>query len=110
MGTKLARQSRGLTSSTTGRPAAYAERLRARINAGKVMGRVQRCALGEEEMTNVEFQAAKLLINKTIPDLPVTPHDPLAGAKDISALSPHALLAQLEAERGDTVTVEPDEQ
>lgn len=101
-GTKLAR--------TTERPLAYRERIRERIRTGQIVSRVQRCALGEEEMTNVEFQAAKLLINKTIPDLPVTPHDPLAGAKDISALSPHALLAQLEAERDDTVTVEPDEQ
>ena len=101
-GTKLAR--------TTERPLAYRERIRERIRTGQIVSRVQRCALGEEEMTNVEFQAAKLLINKTIPDLPVTPHDPLAGAKDISGLSPHALLAQLEADRADTVTVEPDEQ
>lgn len=101
-GTKLAR--------TSQRPLAYSERLRERIQTGQIVSRVQRCALGEEEMTNTEFQAAKLLINKTIPDLPVQPHDPLAGAKDISAETPQALLARLEGEnRDDTVTVEPDE-
>jgi hypothetical protein len=64
--------------------------------------------LGEEEMTNTEFQAAKLLINKTIPDLPVTPTDPLAGAKDVSALTPHALLAIIEGQRDDTVVIEEE--
>lgn len=103
---------RGGTSLTTrhNRPAAFHERVRDRINVSKIVNRVERCANGEEEMTNVEFQAAKLLINKTIPDLPVQPHDPLAGAKDISAETPQALLARLEGEnRDDTVTVEPDE-
>ena len=101
--TKLAR--------TSQRPAAYHQRLRERIKTGQIVGRVQRCALGEEEMTNVEFQAAKLLINKTIPDLPVEAVDPLAGAKDVSGMSPHALLQIIEGEahRLDTVTIEAEE-
>ena len=80
------------------RPAAYSERLRSRIQAGKIVGRVERCALGKEEMTNIEFQAAKLLINKTIPDLPAPSADPLAGAKDISHANPHTLLSIIEGE------------
>lgn len=76
------------------RPAAYYERLRARIQAGKIVTKVEQCALGNIEMSNVQFQAAKLLINKTIPDLPTpTDYDPLNGAKDISHANPHALLS-----------------
>ena len=99
---------KALTSKTTGRPAAFHERVRDRIKVSKVVKRVEQCALGKEEMTNVEFQAAKLLINKTIPDLPVTPYDPLAGAKDVSGMSPQALLAHVEG-RDDTVTIESDQ-
>ena len=89
---------RALTTQQ-GRPAVYWERVRERINVSTVVNRVQRCALGEEEMTNVEFQAAKLLINKTIPDLPSpSSTDPLNGAKDISHASPHDLLTIIEGE------------
>ena len=81
-----------------GRPAAYWERVRSRIDTSAIVNRVERCAKGEEEMTNVEFQAAKLLINKTIPDLPAPSADPLAGAKDISHANPHTLLTIIEGE------------
>jgi hypothetical protein len=82
-----------------GRPAAYHERVRERIKTGMIVQRVQECALGKIEMTSTEFQAAKLLINKTIPDLPQVVHtDPLAGAKDISHSSPYHLLAIIEGE------------
>ena len=92
------KHNRSLTTQQ-GRPAVYWERVRERINVSATVNRVQRCALGEEEMTNIEFQAAKLLINKTIPDLPApSSADPLNGAKDISHASPHQLLDILEGE------------
>ena len=82
-----------------GRPAAYHERVRNRIRVSKIVDRVQKAALGEIEMGSTEFQAAKLLINKTIPDLPQVVHtDPLAGAKDISHASPYHLLSIIEGE------------
>ena len=88
---------RSLTTKKHERPAAYYERLRERIKTGQILGRVQRCAMGEIEMTSIQFQAAKLLIQKTIPDLPTpTQHDPLAGAKDISHANPHTLLTIIE--------------
>ena len=91
------RATRALTT-THGRPAAFHERVRERIKVGQIVDRVQKCALGSVEMTNTEFQAAKLLINKTIPDLPQQPVDPLAGAKDVSGMSAHALLTIIEGE------------
>ena len=105
MGTKA---QRALTTRN-GRPAAYHERIRERIRVGQVVNRVQKCAMGELEMTNVQFQAAKLLINKTIPDLPATQHEGGQGAQDVSGISPQVLLALIEGRRNDTVTVEPDE-
>lgn len=87
----------------SGRPAAFHERVRERIKVAKIVSRVQDCALGKVEMSNTELQAAKLLINKTIPDLPVQPTDPLGGAKDVSGMSPYHLLTIIEgsAERVD---------
>ena len=79
------------------RPAAFHERVRERIKVAKILTRVQGCALGEIEMTSTEFQAAKLLINKTIPDLPAV-HDQSAGMQDISHATPYHLLAIIEGE------------
>lgn len=94
----MAGTARSLTT-THGRPAAFHERLRERIKAGQIVDRVQKCALGQVEMTSTEFQAAKLLINKTIPDLPQqVQYDPLAGARDISHANPYHLLAIIEGE------------
>ena len=74
-------------------------RLTERIQVGKIIKRVDRCARGREEMTNIELQAAKLLINKIIPDAkPIEVADPLDGAKDISAANPHHLLSMIEGQ------------
>ena len=89
------------TALTTkdGRPAAFHERVRNRIKVSMIVDRVQKCALGQVEMGSTEFQAAKLLINKTIPDLPQVIHaDPLAGARDISHADPYQLLRIIEGE------------
>ena len=96
----MARGNRAVALTTKdGRPAAFHERVRNRIKVSMIVDRVQKCALGTVEMTSTEFQAAKLLINKTIPDLPQTVNqDPLAGVKDISHSSPYHLLAIIEGE------------
>ena len=79
------------------RPAIYHERLREKIQVGKIVDRVQKCALGQVEMTSTQFQAAKLLINKTIPDLPVETHV-TGNVKDISHQSPYDLLTIIEGQ------------
>ena len=73
----------------------FSNRTRERIKCGKIVKRVQRCALGEIEMTSTELQAAKLLINKLIPDA-VASQDNSREMRDISAQSPHALLSIIE--------------
>jgi hypothetical protein len=56
-------------TTPSGRPASFGQRVRERIDISSTINRLQRVALGEEEMTMVEFQAAKFLVNKRIPDL-----------------------------------------
>ena len=45
------------------------ERMIERIKATKIIKRVNDCALGKEEMTQVELNAARLIIGKVLPDL-----------------------------------------
>ena len=93
----MSRAGLAITSKYSDRPAAFHERLRERIQVGQILTRVQGCALGNIEMTSTEFQAAKLLINKTIPDLPAISQDQSA-VKDISHASPYDLLTIIEGE------------
>ena len=45
------------------------EMLRKRIQTGKILDRVQKAAKGEIEMSNIELQAAKLLLDKAMPSM-----------------------------------------
>jgi hypothetical protein len=45
------------------------QRISDRIKAGKIIARVNNCALDNEEMTAIELQAAKICLSKVIPDL-----------------------------------------
>jgi hypothetical protein len=45
------------------------QRMVERIEATKIIGRVNRCALGLEEMTALELSAAKICLSKVVPDL-----------------------------------------
>ena len=45
------------------------QRMIERIQATKIMKRVSDCALGKDEMTSTELQAAKICMAKVLPDL-----------------------------------------
>ena len=45
------------------------QRMIERIQATKIMKRVSDCALGQDEMSATELQAAKICIAKVLPDL-----------------------------------------
>jgi len=45
------------------------QRMIERIQATKIMKRVSDCALGKDEMTSTELQAAKICLAKVVPDL-----------------------------------------
>lgn len=80
-----------------GTPFSRHERIRQNIQTGVIIDRLQKCARGEIEMTSVQLQAAKFLINKTLPDMPAPKDiDPLNGAKDITHANPRALLEVIE--------------
>ncbi|MDH3713751.1 MAG: hypothetical protein OET44_07895 [Gammaproteobacteria bacterium] len=46
-----------------------AENVRAAIKVGMIVDRLQKAAMGEIEMKNSELNAAKLLLDKTLPSL-----------------------------------------
>lgn len=74
------------------------------------IGYLNRVVEGTEEGDAQRIRAAKILLDKVIPDMPVTREIP-NDIKDISAMSAHVLLAKLDGfSRQDAVTVEPDEQ
>ena len=75
--------------------ATYPNRLALRIKTSKILMKVQRCALGKEEMTSVQLNAAKLLINKTLPDA-VQPKDTAHDIKDVSHIPTWKLLQAAE--------------
>lgn len=75
--------------------ATYPNRLGLRIKTSKILMQVQRCALGEIEMTSVQLNAAKLLINKTLPDA-VQPKDTDHDLKDVSHVPTWKLLQTAE--------------
>jgi hypothetical protein len=74
-------------------------RLLENVEVGKIAARLNRVAKGEEEMTSTQLGAAKLLLNKVIPDArPLDVSDPLNGARDISHANPHHLLTIIEGQ------------
>ncbi len=58
------------------------QRITDRIKAGKIIGRVQKCALGLEEMTVTELNAARICLSKVVPDLKQTE---FKGGLDLNA-------------------------
>ena len=57
------------TTLKDGRPATYRNRVSERIKTSMIVERLQECALGEIEMTATQLQAARILLNKVLPDL-----------------------------------------
>jgi hypothetical protein len=76
----------------------YPNRLRLRIKTSKILSKLQKCALGKEEMTSVQFQAAKLLINKTLCDAVQPKVDDMTAVKDITHVPTWKLLEAIEGE------------
>jgi hypothetical protein len=56
-------------TTPAGRPAAFGMRVRERIDTSMIINKLHRVVEGTEEMTMVQLQSAKILLNKTVPDL-----------------------------------------
>ncbi len=98
----------------TGRLNTYSERVRSRIKVGQAVSYLTKCVKGEEDACPHRIAAAKILINKVIPDeieMIKAETARMAAArgaraitpKDVSHASPHDLLRVIEgqAERTD---------
>lgn len=87
----------GLPLSTrAGKPNSYHQRVQLRIDSTKVVNRLVRCATGEEEMTANEIAAARILLNKTVPDLKPQEQDNLNEINDVTAIPTSRLLDVIE--------------
>lgn len=87
-------------ATTISIPATYGNKLRKRIQCSKLIGKLQRCALGQEEMTSQQIQAAKVLINKVLPDAqPPKATDGVGNElKDVTHIPTWQLLEYIEGE------------
>ena len=56
------------------RKGSFGERQRANIKTGVLVKRLRDHAVGEIEMSSTQIQAARILLNKTLPDLRATEH------------------------------------
>ena len=54
-------------TTRTGRQ--FAQKSRERIKAGMLIDKLQKCALGELELTTSQISASKLLLDKVLPNL-----------------------------------------
>lgn len=91
-----------------GKPATRSERHRESIKVGLAVRYLHDVIEDKKPADPHKINAAKFLISKVIPaPEPLSSKDPLAGAKDISGIAAHVLLAQIEG-RGDTVTVDSE--
>ena len=52
-----------------GRIIPFKERIAERINVGKIVGRLSQHIDGDIEMTATQIQAARILLNKVVPDV-----------------------------------------
>ena len=80
-------------------PATYANRLRTRIKAAKILTKLQACVMGEVEMTSQQVQAARILLNKVLPDAaPLERAEKANLIKDVSGIDASYLLDVIEGE------------
>jgi len=78
---------------------------RERIKAGEIIERMQRCALGEIEMTATQIRAAETLLRKALPDLSSVEYKGELNVNSVTELTDAALAAI--ASRGSAGTDKP---
>ena len=78
-------------------PATYQNRLRERIDASKIVTKLQNCVQGQEEMSSQQVAAARLLLNKVLPDA-VQPTENPNDIKDVKHIPTWKLLESVEGE------------
>ena len=52
-----------------GRIIPFKERIQERIDVGMIVGKLHRHVKGDDEMTATQIQAARILLNKVVPDV-----------------------------------------
>ena len=69
------------------RKGSFGERQRANIKTGVLVKRLRDHAVGEIEMSSTQIQAARILLNKTLPDLKAI-EQAISGGVTINVVDP----------------------
>jgi len=88
-----------LVNPLNGKLNSHNERLRQKIRTGMIVTRLGKHVKGEIEMSSTQIQAARILLDRTLP--PLKPFDTQAlsnGIKDVSHLTPQFLLSVIEGQ------------
>ena len=72
----MPRRPANAVTTRSGRPLAWGDRVRARIDSTAIVNKLQSHVDGTEEMTQTQIQAARILLDRTLPVL---------KAKEVSA-------------------------
>ena len=89
--------SRSLTTPG-GRPAAFGNRLKERIDSTMIVKKLAGHVDGTEDMTQTQIQAARILLDRTVPVLKAVEVTNSSDIKDITHLSAHQLLDFIDGE------------
>jgi hypothetical protein len=93
----MANKANGKQLTPSGRPAAWGTKVREKIDSTLVVRKLQAHVKGEEDMSATQIQAARILLNRTVPELKaieIIQHSD--SIRDVTHISAHDLLSVIE--------------
>ena len=86
------------SESKHGRPRAYGERQRARIDTTLILGKLAGHIVGDDEMSATQIQAARILLDRTVPVLRAVEVQGNQEVRDVKTIRTADLLDAIEGE------------
>ena len=86
------------TGSKHGRPRAFGERQRARIDSSVILGKLANHVTGDDEMSATQIQAARILLDRTVPVLKAVEVQGNQEVRDVKTIRTADLLDAIEGE------------
>ena len=93
----MASSKQALTTAS-GRPAAFGNRVRERIDTSMVLTKLGRHVTGDEEMSATQIQAARILLDRTVPVLKAVEVQGNQEVRDVKTIRTADLLDAIEGE------------
>ena len=85
-------------TTPSGRPAAFGNRVRERIDTSMVLTKLGRHVTGDEEMSATQIQAARILLDRTVPVLKAVEVQGNQEVRDVKTIRTADLLDAIEGE------------